>query len=780
MCRIFSFRASAMSRSDSADVFSRAAIFASLGNLAHSPPAPARWSRRLVPALTWVWRRRRRRPGAARPPPAPAPLVAPWCPHSLGYGGGGDGGLAQRGLLQVALLPLGALPLQRQPRWSRRLVPALTWVWRRRRRRPGAARPPPGSAAPTWRTPPPAPAPLVAPPGARTHLGMEAAETAAWRSAASSSASPAGRAAWCPHSLGYGGGGDGGLAQRGLLQVALLPLGALPLQRQPRWSRRLVPALTWVWRRRRRRPGAARPPPGSAAPTWRTPPPAPAPLVAPPGARTHLGMEAAETAAWRSAASSSASPAGRAAWCPHSLGYGGGGDGGLAQRGLLQVALLPLGALPLQRQPRWSRRLVPALTWVWRRRRRRPGAARLPPGSAAPTWRTPPPAPAPLVAPPGARTHLGMEAAETAAWRSAASSSASSRSSRSRSCRRSSASPPALPAPPADPAPPQLHSRFLQQQNFVSQTCVMGSDEDQHQERPVSQVYASYTPHEVLRAQFPLGVLAAVGRLLQGRQRALEAHHALHVPTGVPALRQNKGQTKCRIKKCGTDPVGFGDALAGLGELPLERVVLGAERVERGRERVLGLRFPLGLRSWGARGEAGGVVPRGVGDAATSLARPYLNSMVRRTGVDPLAAYINVVSSRNIYPKKVETRGLRRMFSEKVETEAMSADYEHVKKATTDSKVLIVDVREPDEVKEHGKIPNSINIPLGTVSSVLSQMPESEFQNTFKRQKPTEDTELIFYCMIGKRSGKAQESAIKAGTKNYLGSWNDWASRQAS
>lgn len=51
------------------------------------------------------------------------------------------------------------------------------------------------------------------------------------------------------------------------------------------------------------------------------------------------------------------------------------------------------------------------------------------------------------------------------------------------------------------------------------------------------------------------------------------------------------------------------------------------------------------------------------------------------------------------------------MYSEKAETEAMSADYDYVKKATADSKVVIVDVREPDEVKEHGKIPNSINIP---------------------------------------------------------------------
>lgn len=41
----------------------------------------------------------------------------------------------------------------------------------------------------------------------------------------------------------------------------------------------------------------------------------------------------------------------------------------------------------------------------------------------------------------------------------------------------------------------------------------------------------------------------------------------------------------------------------------------------------------------------------------------------------------------------------------------MIVDYDFVKNATTNKNILIVDVREPEEVKEHGKIPNSINIP---------------------------------------------------------------------
>ncbi|CAH2071732.1 unnamed protein product, partial [Iphiclides podalirius] len=93
---------------------------------------------------------------------------------------------------------------------------------------------------------------------------------------------------------------------------------------------------------------------------------------------------------------------------------------------------------------------------------------------------------------------------------------------------------------------------------------------------------------------------------------------------------------------------------------------------------------------------------------------------------------------------------------------------------------IIFTLIEPDEIKEHGKIPNSVNIPLGSVSTTLNTMSEKEFEQTYGRKKPSEDTEIIFYCMIGKRSGMAQQNAISLGfknVKNYVGSWTDWASK---
>lgn len=51
------------------------------------------------------------------------------------------------------------------------------------------------------------------------------------------------------------------------------------------------------------------------------------------------------------------------------------------------------------------------------------------------------------------------------------------------------------------------------------------------------------------------------------------------------------------------------------------------------------------------------------------------------------------------------------MYAQEVSQKQVNVDYEYVQKATENNNVLIIDVREPEEVKEHGKIPNSVNIP---------------------------------------------------------------------
>ncbi|KAL7727807.1 hypothetical protein ACLKA6_019746 [Drosophila palustris] len=107
-------------------------------------------------------------------------------------------------------------------------------------------------------------------------------------------------------------------------------------------------------------------------------------------------------------------------------------------------------------------------------------------------------------------------------------------------------------------------------------------------------------------------------------------------------------------------------------------------------------------------------------------------------------------------------------------------DYAAVKKLENEPQKLLIDVREPDELKETGQIPSSINIPLGIVSQELA-VSDHLFKSKYGRNKPKSDTEIIFHCKIGRRSLKAAEAAAALGfknVKNYEGSWLDWAERE--
>lgn len=53
-----------------------------------------------------------------------------------------------------------------------------------------------------------------------------------------------------------------------------------------------------------------------------------------------------------------------------------------------------------------------------------------------------------------------------------------------------------------------------------------------------------------------------------------------------------------------------------------------------------------------------------------------------------------------------------RFYSQEINAENLPVvDFDYVKRVALRNEVMIIDVREPDEIKEHGKIPNSINIP---------------------------------------------------------------------
>lgn len=71
-------------------------------------------------------------------------------------------------------------------------------------------------------------------------------------------------------------------------------------------------------------------------------------------------------------------------------------------------------------------------------------------------------------------------------------------------------------------------------------------------------------------------------------------------------------------------------------------------------------------------------------------------------------------------------------------------------------------------------------IAVGTLEETL-KLSEAEFKERFGRDKPTDDTAIIFSCKLGGRATKAAEIAIALGFENsriFKGSWTEWAAHK--
>lgn len=119
------------------------------------------------------------------------------------------------------------------------------------------------------------------------------------------------------------------------------------------------------------------------------------------------------------------------------------------------------------------------------------------------------------------------------------------------------------------------------------------------------------------------------------------------------------------------------------------------------------------------------------------------------------------------------TKFVRNMSQEGIPT----VTYEYVKTLKNENNVLLIDVREPLELKESGTLPGSINIPLSQVENALKSTSPEEFLKTYERPKPAQNFALVFSCRSGKRSTTAAQTAIKLGytnVQNYTGGWLNW------
>ncbi|KAM3931998.1 thiosulfate sulfurtransferase/rhodanese-like domain-containing protein 3 [Leptodactylus fuscus] len=109
-----------------------------------------------------------------------------------------------------------------------------------------------------------------------------------------------------------------------------------------------------------------------------------------------------------------------------------------------------------------------------------------------------------------------------------------------------------------------------------------------------------------------------------------------------------------------------------------------------------------------------------------------------------------------------------------------SINYEELKDLLKKDGVLLIDVREPWEVKEYGIIKGSLHIPLGDLLPALQMTPE-DFAEKYEKKLPEKSSTLVFSCLAGIRSGKAVAVATSLGysrVHNYSGGFEDWSKHQ--
>ncbi|OBT61086.1 hypothetical protein VE03_09473 [Pseudogymnoascus sp. 23342-1-I1] len=108
--------------------------------------------------------------------------------------------------------------------------------------------------------------------------------------------------------------------------------------------------------------------------------------------------------------------------------------------------------------------------------------------------------------------------------------------------------------------------------------------------------------------------------------------------------------------------------------------------------------------------------------------------------------------------------------------------FEEVRKHAQDptpTSPILIDVREPGELRTTGRIPTSVNLPLSSCPDAFF-LPADEFEERFGFEKPREGRGVVFYCKAGVRSRAAAALAREAGWEpvgEFPGSWLEWEGR---
>ncbi|XP_036395357.1 thiosulfate sulfurtransferase/rhodanese-like domain-containing protein 3 [Megalops cyprinoides] len=132
-----------------------------------------------------------------------------------------------------------------------------------------------------------------------------------------------------------------------------------------------------------------------------------------------------------------------------------------------------------------------------------------------------------------------------------------------------------------------------------------------------------------------------------------------------------------------------------------------------------------------------------------------------------------------LYSRVTFTNNLLRGYCSGSDTD-INVSHEQLKKVLATKSGVVIDVREPWELREYGNIPGSINVPLGQVNQAL-QLDPQEFRERYGGDMPSTTNNIVFSCLAGVRSKKALDTAVSLGYSNvqhYPGGWEEWAKNE--
>jgi len=109
-------------------------------------------------------------------------------------------------------------------------------------------------------------------------------------------------------------------------------------------------------------------------------------------------------------------------------------------------------------------------------------------------------------------------------------------------------------------------------------------------------------------------------------------------------------------------------------------------------------------------------------------------------------------------------------------------DYDELKLLLENDEILLIDVRNPEELEDDREINKAMSVPLPELKSALAMSPEQLYgeYGLHHHGLLSPSTPIVFTCHLGMRSGMACDIALEAGytnVSNYTGGWRDWSQR---